>query len=712
MKYRVFFLCLIIGLVSCKQDFPETELEASDYHIEDGLELRLVAAEPLIEAPVDISFDDEGRLWVLEMRGYMRSLSGANEEDPVGRIVIMEDRDNDGKADHYKVFLDSLKLARAFSHVYGGLLYVEPPNLWFAEIREDLSPGSIELVDSAYAVGGNVEHQPNGLLINIDNWIYSAKGTKRYRRIEGKWITESTVFRGQWGITRDPSGRLFYNDNSNQLRGDFVVPGVLGTETGYRPSLLSGQNIVNDQRVYPLQATPINRGYLDGVLDEEGKLRNVTSACGPLYFQGSGLDEIYDGDVFVCVPEANIVKRNIITSKGIPVSGEQAYPDREFLVSKDLGFRPVNLKNGPDGALYVVDMHRGIIQHKTYMTSYLREQLIESGLDSLTGMGRVIRVGNGRSINPGAMVHISPTDLIDSLESKNIWIRDRAQQLIIQHGSPDLLEPLRDELNQPGQSPGRIHALYCLEGLDLLRNVVPTNFRDYPSLVAHLLIMAAEGEIRLEDIGQVAPDSVLDLYKAYYFVKTNDIEPLNELLRDQNGNPYLDEIVLSNYSGDPTLLERVDLVEALSKLAASKAESQAPGVEYRGLTPGRNLYVRNCAVCHGEDGQGLAGLAPPLLNSEYVSGNPERLASILLYGLSGPVTVDGELYEFNNPMPGLAINDEMSDEDIRYIMNYIRNAFVTADIIPPGDLVGQVRGDGRNPNEVYTVDELQSIYEN
>ena len=108
---------------SCANDYKETVVDLSSYHVEDGFYMQALVSEPLIEAPIAISFDNLGRIWVLEMTGYMRSLEGINEEAPVGRIVILEDKDRDGIMDHTKVFLDNLKLARALAHIDGGLLY-------------------------------------------------------------------------------------------------------------------------------------------------------------------------------------------------------------------------------------------------------------------------------------------------------------------------------------------------------------------------------------------------------------------------------------------------------------------------------------------------------------------------------------------------------------------------------------------------------------
>jgi hypothetical protein len=149
----------------------------------------------------------------------------------------LEDLDKDGVVDNSKVFLDKLVLPRAMALVYGGLLYVDGPKLWFVEIKND-KPGKKMLVDPIYAEGGNVEHASNGLMMNIDNWIYNADYNFRYRLQNGKWLKEPTSRRGQWGITKDNFGRLYYNNNSTQLQSDFVLPNRIIKNKYFRPKSL------------------------------------------------------------------------------------------------------------------------------------------------------------------------------------------------------------------------------------------------------------------------------------------------------------------------------------------------------------------------------------------------------------------------------------------------------------------------------------------
>jgi glucose/arabinose dehydrogenase len=150
--------------------------------LEKNFQVQLAASEPLVSAPVASSFDKQGRLWVVEMNAYMPDTSGNGEQVPTGKIVILEDKNHDGVFDDRKVFMDSLVMPRGLCLFEDGILVAEPPQLLFVEKNGDKA-GTRFVVDSNYAEGGNVEHQPNGLLRGLDNWIYNAKSANRYRRI-------------------------------------------------------------------------------------------------------------------------------------------------------------------------------------------------------------------------------------------------------------------------------------------------------------------------------------------------------------------------------------------------------------------------------------------------------------------------------------------------------------------------------------------------
>ena len=190
-----------------------TEDAIKSMKLAEGFNIQAIADEN-INQPVSLSFDAKGRAWLVEMTQYMIDFDATDENKANGVIKVLEDTTGDGNLDKVTVFMDDLILPRACAVTSDGLLYVSEDKLFFIKRGGDdgTTPvGEPELIDGEYAVGGNAEHKPNGLLLARDNWYYSAKSKFRYRKIEGKWHKQETNFRGQWGIAQDDTGRLFYN---------------------------------------------------------------------------------------------------------------------------------------------------------------------------------------------------------------------------------------------------------------------------------------------------------------------------------------------------------------------------------------------------------------------------------------------------------------------------------------------------------------------
>ncbi|MCF7567118.1 c-type cytochrome [Sabulilitoribacter arenilitoris] len=711
-KNNIFFLLvLVLIIIGCNPvSFNEPRISLEQYQIEKGFKLEVVASEPFIEAPVSMDFDNSGRIWVVEMKGYMQNLEGTGQDMPNGTITILEDLDDDGVADHSKIFIDSLVLPRAIAHVYGGLLYAEPPNLWFVNIEND-KPTNKVLVDSLYSDGGNVEHQPNGLMMHIDNWIYNAKSNFRYQMKSGKWIKEVASLRGQWGITKDNFGRLYYNNNSTQLIGDYVLPNVSIKNPYYKPNATLNKILTPDQRVYPLHPTSVNRGYQKGVLDKDSLLINVTSACGPLVYRGNQFPVLYNENAFVCAPEANVVKRHILTFNNNTVKAKQAIPNKEFIASTDEGFRPVNLFNGPDGNMYIVDMHRGIIQDKAFLSPYLQKHYANKKLDTIIGMGRILKVSsqNNGLKETVKIEKLRTKELVNLLNSPNGWLRDRAQQLLIFKNDKTAVPFLNEVISDVNNPIAQIHAIHTLNGLStldfkLLQNILSSNSKS--SVKSHALVLLEEfsSSNNLELAHKLITDLLqknneeIDLYIAYGLGKWVQLSsekffPIVSKLSNKykNNKAYQEAIINSlrgveneflvflnqfkNDSSDDILYELLNqTLDNKSKgLKNSIYTSTSVGTDTR--TAGFKLFRNMCATCHGIDGDGIDGLAPPLKNSEYIKYSIERLALVVLHGLSGPIHVNGKLYDTNVVMPGLANNPDFTDKDLQDIINYVNNAF-------------------------------------
>ncbi|MGH8018283.1 MAG: DUF7133 domain-containing protein, partial [Opitutaceae bacterium] len=351
------------------------------------------------------------------------------------------------------------------------VLIGDPPNLWLCRDRDGDGVADEKVsIANDYGTVVEVVTSPNGLLWGRDNWLYNASYKWRLRFIDGMWRREPMPELGQYGITQDDAGRLFYNRNSDQLRGDFLPSHYIGEQP--RSSRFNSMNvqIATDQRVFPIRPTPgVNRGYRKDFLRDDGTLVAFTAASAPVVYRGAGFPRRYQGNVFVPAPGANCIKRNLLLEAEGRLTALNGFEQADFMASTDERFRPVFLANGPDGALYVADMYRGIIERCTSITSYLRDQILERGLNRpLWGMGRIYRVvyADGSRSEPPVFAQLTAAQRVALLEHANGWTRDTAQRVIVESGSMDCVAPLRELFASPNATErGRLYALWCLEGL-------------------------------------------------------------------------------------------------------------------------------------------------------------------------------------------------------------------------------------------------------
>ncbi len=425
------------GLQKVSEDSPPISPEESlkRFHMPPGYRVELVASEPLIQDPVMIDFDGDGRMWAVEMPGYMPDINAKGEHEPIGKIVVLEDTNNDGRMDKRTVFQEGLVLARWLKVLDRGVLVAEPPNLWlFQDTNGDLRADRKELITKEYGRReGNVEHNANSLLWALDNNIYTSEIDIDLRLKSGKFDVRKTLSRGQWGITQDDGGRIFRNSNESALHVDVVPahyymrhPNLLRTRGSYES--LNGPNGELNE-VWPIRPTRgVNRGYQYGILRADGTLAKYTSVCAPMVYRGDRLPAELYGNVFIVDPTVNLVSRVILSdSPGGPIA-DKAYRDvrGEFLASTDERFRPVNLSLAPDGTLYVVDMYRGIIQHKGYMTEYLRDYVLTHELTQPNSYGRIYRIvheSTKRDTTPMSMRHGAVAACLVAVASERVAAR-------------------------------------------------------------------------------------------------------------------------------------------------------------------------------------------------------------------------------------------------------------------------------------------------
>ncbi|PWJ58858.1 cbb3-type cytochrome c oxidase subunit III [Dyadobacter jejuensis] len=709
------------------------------FEVTDGFKIQLIAAEPLVSTPVAMIFDDQARMYVAEMTGYMPDSLGTGEEIPNGNIVILEDSDKNGVYDKRKVLIDSLVLPRALCLIDDGILVAEPTNLWFYKLDNDQVVGK-ELVDPQYTEGGNVEHQPNGLLRAMDNWIYNAKSAKRYRKLDGKWVIERTHFRGQWGITQDNNGRIYYNNNSQNLLGDYFAPGLGAWNKNQKRVEGYNEKAVANNKVYPIRPTPgVNRGYMKNILNDQLKLNEFTAASGPMIYRGDLFGKEFAFNSFVPEPSANLIKRNIMSENGYEVHGEQAYTGKEFIASTDERFRPVNLYNAPDGSMIILDMYRGIIQHKTYLTPYLKNQIGMRELTQPLSAGRIYKVVPTSFSPKSVVLSAEPTALLAYLGHENGWIRDRAQQNIIDRKITSLVPKLKAAMAQTENELMAIHALWTLEGLgELSAKEVVSTIASKPWVIRRQAYAAVPSVISAQNEPEfsrvfaerfAANDTLSAPYLAYlanyvsvYNKKAAD-DLLVKLAKRYANNPYVADAIISNLQDREDLFEKeiansvdsksylISELKKTSKAASEARKNRNPDILKKQFPKGEALFTSVCQTCHGPDGNGVASLAPPLNQSEWVTGDKNRLISVVLFGLTGPVTVNGHMYqtpEVSGDMPGIGYDDAMQNEDIAQLLSYIRKSWRNnADVVSTQE-VSTVRKSLAGRENAFTETELNS----
>lgn len=710
----------------------------SKMKLEPGFDIKLIASEPLVSAPVAMTFDKKGRIWVLEMEDYMPDTLGTGENVPSGKVVVLTDTNNDGVMDERKIVIDSLVMPRALCLVENGILVAEPPFLWYYELVND-KPVKRTLIDGKYTDGGNVEHQPNGLYRAMDNWIYNANSAKRYRKVGDKWLTEKAHEKGQWGIAQDDAGRMYANDNSTNLVGDYFPPGLGLNNKNQRGVAGYNQRTVSDNRTFPIRPTPgVNRGYMKGVLDDSLRLTNFTAACGPMVYRGALFGPDYAFNAFVAEPSANLIKRDILTENGNVIKGREAYHGREFLASVDERFRPVSLYDGPDGALYIVDLYRGIIQHRTYLSAYLKQEIKKRSLTNPLSCGRLYKVYPAGKKTVNVVFPDDPIQLAALLGNPNGYVRDKAQQILVDTKPATVIPVLRDAIKTSTNPLMVIHALWTLEGLNAIKTNEVLALMQSPQWAIRMqAITVSTSVINSSNYKQFASafdrviasgDTVAAPYIGFAAGSIQAIDKqagdglLLSLVKKYPKNVFVSDAVVNNMEGREEAFQKellplfpdtsIMIHHRLQRVitAIQEAKNNSDPKRLAKLYPkGAAIFNTVCKTCHGEDGNGVPSLAPPLNRSEIVNGDKNIMISILLKGLSGPVKVDGHEYkapEISGEMPGFADNKDFTDADLAQIMNFVRRAWQNkGDKVNGGD-VRAIRKKLETREKSFTMDEL------
>ena len=458
--------------------------EQKRFVLPPGYRIEPVLTDPDIEEPMQIAFDGNGRMFVLEIRAYMQDADASAELAPTGRISVHEDADNDGVYEKHQVFLDKLVFPRFVMPLGKDAILTMESNqdeVWkYTDTNGDSIADKKELFTTSFGRAGNVEHQQSSLFWGLDNWLYSTYNAFRVRWTPNGVLREPTApNNSQWGITQDSTGRIWFQGGASGLPGYFQLPihygltfpAVGGGRAGHQQFLEPGFEVP-----YGIAGVGDYQPGTSAIRPGELTLRRVTGAAGNDIVRAHRMPDDLQGDYLYGEPVARIVRRvRPVHAEGLTTL-RQVYQDErsEFIKSSDHLFRPVDVATAPDGTIYVVDPYRGIIQEGNWTRpgSYLRAKIDQYKLAANIRKGRIWRVsydGMARDTTQPRLLDETPAQLVSRLAHPNGWWRDTAQQLLVLKQDRSVVPALQQMVRTPsGSLFGRIHALWTLEGLGAL----------------------------------------------------------------------------------------------------------------------------------------------------------------------------------------------------------------------------------------------------
>ena len=492
---------------------PPTEPEAAEatFEVEPGFRVQLVAAEPLVIDPVGMSFDERGRLFVSEMRGYnqgnrvpaseARALAMSTKK--LGRVRLLEDTDGDGRFDKSSVYVEDLIWPNGVMAYDGGVFVSAAPDLLFCKDTDGDGKADIRRVVLTGFGYSNWQHLPNSFRWGLDNRIHGASGSgggviqcplrpdDKPVLIRGRDFAfdprtlqlAPTNSSAQFGLTFDDWGNKYLTSNSDHILQVFF-PDRYISRNPYLAAPRSWRLIAAEGRgadVFRISAPEPHRvvwmrmratGVIKGIIERGGAPTGyVTAAGGTTIYRGDAWPAQYRGDSFTPECSGNLLHRNKLEPNGVGQIARRVDSKREFLASRDIWFRPVNMANGPDGNLYMADMYRQVINEGVVLPPNLRKRFdLTEGCE----LGRIYRVlPKDWTSRPVPDLGKAPTaELVALLEHPNCWHHTTAARLLYHRQDRAAIEPLTKMAAQSPSPLARMRALYALDGLETLETAV------------------------------------------------------------------------------------------------------------------------------------------------------------------------------------------------------------------------------------------------
>lgn len=577
-----------------------------------GFRVELAAAEPLVVDPVAFAWGADGRLWVAEMHDYPLGVDG----QPGGRIRVLFDDDADYRYDRAETFLEGLNYPSGVMPWRHGVLVTSAPDLLFAADRDDDGRADEVRVLFTGFGQGNQQHRVNGLQWGLDNWVYCANGDSggeieslltgervnisgrdfRIRPDEG--LLDPQTGQTQFLRSQDDWGNWFGSNNANPMY-HFVLDDAMLRRNPH----LAVQRVRVDVPEVPGTAPvyPISRAQAR--FNDPHTRNRVTSACSAIVYRDELFGPAFASSMFVSEPVHNLVHREVLVPRGATFSSRRGLDEQqsEFLASSDNWFRPTMLRVGPDGALWIADMYRLIIEHPEYIPAEMREQLdLRAGSDR-GRIWRVLPVGEAPRAFP-RLDRMNAAELAAALDSSSGWQRDMVQQLLVERGERQAAEVLEKMVREGTRPQARLHALCTLDGLGVLStSTIQHALADgHPGVRRHAVRLAAgrlnEEPLLAEAVAHLADDANLHvvMQTAYALGAWQDskaAQALARILLRHAADEFIVAAVLSSLSPS-----NVGAVLAAVLAEEERATAVLPVLLEQAAAMGEREAVERCLV--------------------------------------------------------------------------------------------------------------------
>lgn len=474
-RLNLFFvgISLLLIINACN---PKPNDTPAGFILNPEFNMELVASEPLIFDPIEMKFTENGDAFVMEMPGYPMKDAGS-------RLILLKDANDDGIYDKRYVYADNLGVATSFLPYLDGFLVASPPNLlWLKDTDNDGIADERKIIMSGFS-NENLQHNYNSLTYGLDNWVYAANGGNSGKayfenqpdnrldlrngdlriNLEKEQIVRVGQSSGGFKITFDEWGHMYETHNMEHISQlvfeDRYTENLPGNPSNALVNI-SDHEEKGTSRIYPIgeQETRVNHpeqsGYFSG-------------ACGITYYGGGSFSQEFNSSIFVADCVLNLIHLDMLSKDGSSFKASRNRDQIEFLASKDRSFRPVNMVTGPNGALYIIDMYREVIEHPEWIPDELEVHMdLEAGKDK----GRIYRITpkEYRGLQKTVLSIEDPQSLVASLNSKNQWKRTTAQRLIVTNKLIEAVPYLNEQFKNSKNPLARLHSMWSLEGLNEL----------------------------------------------------------------------------------------------------------------------------------------------------------------------------------------------------------------------------------------------------